>query len=404
MPTLLQINITANLGSHGRIAEEIGQLVISRGWESFIAYGRNANPSQSQLIHIGNMWDERWHGLQSRLFDNHGLASKNATKNLIEKIQQIKPDLIHLHNIHGYYLNYPMLFQYLSALSIPIVWTLHDCWPFTGHCVHPTYAKCMKWHDSCSKCPLKQDYPQSVLMDNSSRNFAKKKDSFTGLSNLHIVTVSKWLEKEVKKSFLKDYDIRCIYNGVNLNIFHPHTVKIRYKYNIPDGSKLVLGVSNVWNDRKGLDDFFKLRELLPEQYVILLVGLTKKQIQKLPSRIIGVERTNSVEELAEIYSMADCYVNPSMAETFGMTTAEALACGTPAIVYNTTACPELVDKSTGRVVDFGDITTLVNNIIDLCHNSADNIIKQQCRLRAEALFDKNERYMEYFELYNSLLK
>lgn len=405
---LLQINITANWGSHGRIAEEIGQLAMLQGWESHIAYGRWSNPSLSHLYHIGSMWDERWHGLQSRIFDNQGLASKRATRNLVEEIGRISPDIIHLHNIHGYYLNYPLLFDFLSKVNVPVVWTFHDCWPFTGHCAHPSYASCSLWHTFCKgACPLRKEYPASYFLDKCERNFLLKKQSFGSASNLNIVTVSDWLKREVEQSFLGNKIIRRIYNGIDTQVFEPKCAD-HLKQNVRIGKlkKVVLGVANVWDKRKGLYDFFQIRERLSSIYVIILIGLSADQIKKLPEGVIGLSRTENSDQLAEYYSMADVYVNTSQAETFGMTTAEALSCGTPAIVYNTTASKEIVSEETGAVVELGDISAMVDKIQEICNVSAleQKERRKLCRQRAVALYNKNDRYQEYLDLYNSLLK
>lgn len=403
---LFQVNVSVNWGSHGRIAEEIGMFAMSKGWESFIAYGRYANPSSSHLIKIGNEWDVRMHGLATRLFDSHGLGSAKATRLLVKAIESLKPDIIHLHNIHGYYLNYTILFDFLCHYGRPVVWTLHDCWPVTGHCAYPELAKCEKWQICCNNCPLIKEYPSSFI-DRSERNFNLKKNSFTSLPQLHIVTVSKWLEILVCNSFLKNCDIKNIYNGLDLNVFYPIKTKwndVRNSLGLTDSQKIVLGVASVWEERKGLEDFYKLRKILNNDYLILLVGLDEKQRKTLPSGIIGIGRTNNIQQLVEIYSIADVFVNPSIAETFGMTTAEALACGTPAIVYNATASPELVDSNTGAVVPVGDIKQLGENVIRFCELENKLTISKACRKRAECMFNKQERYQEYIDLYQKILK
>ena len=406
MPGLFQINVSANWGSHGRIAECIGKEVMAHGWSSCIAYGRGMNPSRSDLIKIGNGMDVYLHVAQCRLFDNHGLASRSATRRLIRTLEEMAPDIIHLHNIHGYYLNYRLLFQYLGEIHKPVVWTFHDSWPITGHCAFPDVVHCERWKDHCSSpCPLKKDYPCSWLRDGSRRNFEIKKSVFNQVEDLHIVTVSKWLESQVRASFLKGHDIRCIYNGVDTSAFRPgfDTAELREKHRIKSGEKVVLGVASVWENRKGLKDFCRLREMLPEDYRILLIGLDVKQAKGFPVGVEAVGRTDSQGELAAYYNLADVYVNPSLAESFGMTTAEALSCGTPAVVYDVTACPEVVDERTGKVIQYGDTRAMASAIQGLCESPDKDIMGAACRKRAVDAFDAQERYREYFELYKSLL-
>ena len=399
---LLQINVSANWGSHGKIAEGIGEIAMSNGWESYIAFGRFANASQSKLIKIGNKWEQRLHGLATRLFDRHGLASAKATTELVKSIEKINPDIIHLHNVHGYYLNYPVLFKYLSQSGIPVVWTLHDCWAYTGHCPYPIFAGCSRWMSHCvPPCPLRKSFLKSWIVDNCRKNFDIKKQCFNSIENLYIVTVSKWLETEVKKSFLRNKNIRCIYNGVDISIFKPTEYgMLLMKHKIKKTEKVVLGVASIWEERKGLYDFYRLRQLLPSTIRIILIGLSAKQIENLPSGIDGVSRTDSQQELAAYYSMADVYVNPSQAETFGMTTAEAMACGTPAIVYDVTASPELIDEKTGRAVMLGDVKALGNTIIEICDKP---LSPESCRERVIQFFNKDKRYQDYMKLYEEIL-
>ena len=399
---LLQINVAANWGSHGRIAEEIGLEAMAQGWESYIAYGRYANPSKSHIVKIGDLFDHCLHGAQSLLLDRHGLASCGPTKKLIKEIEQIKPDLIHLHNIHGFYLNYPILFRYLSTVDIPVVWTLHDCWAFTGHCAWPIHGHCDRFQEQCCHCPLQsKGYPKSFLLDRSRSNFKLKKRYFRSLQDLHLVTVSRWLEQQVRLSFMQDMDIRTIYNGLDTEVFRPSGTP---PTSVTDGHPLVLGVCNAWYDWKGLDDMAALRELLPDDYEVMVVGVNEDQMHRLPEGITCIRRTDSVSQLAEIYSQADVFVNPSKVESFGMTTAEALSCGTPSIVYDTSACPEVVDNLTGRVVPLGDVNALAKAVMEICSLPGREAMRQACRERAIRLFNRQDRYKEYLQLYNEVLQ
>lgn len=402
VPTLLQINVSVNDGSNGTIAEEIGQLAIEKGWRSYIAYGRKALASQSELIRIGNKCDIYWHGFESRFLDNHGLASKNATTSFIKAIDRIKPDIIHLHNIHGYFLNYKILFEYLTNTTIPIVWTLHDCWAITGHCAHFVNLGCENWKTQCGNCPQKHAYPKSLFFDRSKTNYDLKKKLFTSLKSMTVVSVSKWLKEVVDKSFLAKYPSVVIYNGVDTDIFKFHENGLRKKYGL-ENKFVLLGVASTWSASKGLLDYCKLGECLTDKYQIVLVGLSDKQIKNLPLNIIGLKRTDNVQDLVDLYSMADVVMNLSYAETFGLTTVEGLACGTPGIVYNSTASPELITDETGFVVETGDINGVVNAIKTIFNNGK-IFYSKACRQRAINFFNKDYQYRNYIDLYNELLK
>lgn len=397
MPTLLQINVTANWGSTGKIAEDIGKLAIEAGWESWIAYGRGEPVSKSNLIRIGNDWDMKLHAIQSRLLDNHGLASEKVTKDFISQIKKIKPDLIHLHNIHGYYLNYPLLFDFLKEYGAPIVWTLHDCWPFTGHCAYYDFAKCDRWQTECHDCPQLRSYPASLWHDRSKNNFRQKKKSFLGIENLTFVPVSDWLRKELSKSFLSHYPAVTIHNGIDLTVFTPSDTLVKDR-----SEKVILGVASVWDRRKGLDEFVKLRKLLPNNYTIILVGLSQNQIATLPQGITGIRRTENVRQLTDLYSMADVFVNPTLEDNFPTTNLEALACGTPVITYDTGGSPEAIDEQTGIIVPYQNVDVLADKIRHICESASYNGF--QCRQRAQMHYDKQIVFKEYITLYNNLVK
>ena len=376
MPTLFQINVTANWGSTGRIAEEIGRLALGQGWD----------------------------GVQSRLLDRHGLASVGATRRLVRQMDAVKPDVVHLHNIHGYYLNYELLFRYLAAADVPVVWTLHDCWPFTGHCAYFSYVGCDRWKRQCHDCPQKQTYPAAWLCDRSKKNFDAKKKAFTSVRRLTLVPVSDWLGGLLSESFLQSYPVKRIYNGVDINVFSPQpsTDALKGRLGIR-GKRMVLGVASVWSTRKGLADFIALRQALPlDEYAVVLVGLSGTQLKDLPTGMVGIPRTNSVQELAEYYSAADVFVNPTWEDNFPTTNIEALACGTPVVTYRTGGSVEAVDCATGMVVVQGDIPALASAVMDI-GGKGKAAYAGPCRQRALDHFDKNERFQEYIKLYQSLL-
>lgn len=403
MSTILQINISANWGSTGKIAEQIGSLAIKAGYESHIAYGRIANNSESSLYRIESKLGTLWHGAYSLFFDRHCLSSSRATKNLISYIQELNPDIIHLHNIHGYYLNMKLLFEYLNSTRIPIVWTLHDCWAYTGHCSHYSNINCNKWQTECFNCPKYKNYPKSLFFDRSNKNFHLKKELFCNNNNLTLIPVSEWLGKEVSKSFLKNKNISVILNGVDTSIFHPFAEdrSIREKYGLGD-CKILLAVASIWGPQKGLNDYIQLSKMLPTDTKLVMVGVDKKLKNKLPAEIITIKRTNNQEELAQLYSAADIVMNLSYLETFGMTTAEGFACGTPSIVYNCTASPELITSETGRVVNSGDLDSVLNNIFEITSIGKQRWINA-CRNRAVEKYDKSKNFGKYVRLYEELM-
>lgn len=351
---VLLINSVCGIGSTGRIVGALAEEFTIRGHEAVIAYGRDGNVPEKYLPYahrIGSDGGVKVSALRTRLLDDHGFANEGATRAFLKWADAYDPDLLWLHNLHGYYIHVGLLFDWIkSRPRMQVKWTLHDCWAFTGHCTHFSFAKCEKWKTGCHNCPEKGSYPASAVLDNSRKNYLRKKAAFTGVKNLSLVVPSRWLENLVKQSFLGDYPVEVRYNTVNTDIFRPTPGEFREKYGLTD-KKLILGVASVWTDRKGLGDFLELRRLLDERYAIVLVGLTEQQIAALPRGILGITRTHDARELAEIYTAADVFVNPSREETFGMTTLEAISCGTPAIVYRGTACEEVVNQYGGTAVE-----------------------------------------------------
>ncbi|MBP8959653.1 MAG: glycosyltransferase [Bacteroidales bacterium] len=399
---ILQINESVNTGSSGRIAEEISNLLSEQMHNSIIAYGRSNNKSRSDLIKIGNTLNILSHVLNTRLFDRHGFGSVKSTERLVEKIGLFNPDLIHLHNLHGYYINIKVLFGFIKKNNIPIIWSLHDCWSFTGHCSHFQFVNCYKWQTGCFECPLKYGYPESWFIDNSKNNYQRKKELFTGVKKMILVSPSQWLAGHLRKSFLSDYEIRVINNGVDLDKFRPcSNVKVREKYCI--GGKYIFGAASRWTKRKGLKDFIELREILDPCIDIVLAGLSAKQIKSLPTGIKAIPRTENIDELAALYSGAEVFLNPTYVDNFPTVNLEALACGTPVITYNTGGSPESIDDLTGIVVDKGDIGGLKNAVMNVL-NSNDKYTPDLCRKRAEEKFSAKERFTDYLNLYKELVE
>lgn len=394
---VLQINSVCGIGSTGRIATDIHNILIKQGHESYIAYGRDLPKNCENAIRIGTKIDNYTHVAKTRLFDKHGFGSKRATEEFIKEIKKIDPDIIHLHNIHGYYINIEVLFNYLKEANKPVVWTLHDCWAFTGHCAHFDYIGCDKWKSGCSSCPAKREYPSSLLLDSSKINYISKKDIFSGVDNLTIVTPSQWLANLVKESFLQDYPIKVINNGIDLSVFKPTVGNFRDQHNLSD-KYIILGVANIWEKRKGLDYFHKMEKSLRDDEVIVLVGLSKKQLEELPEKMVGISRTNNVDELVDIYSSADIFVNPTLEEVMGLTNVEALACGTPVITFDSGGSPECVDDTTGFVVGKGQIDKAIEIIRGL-RDTNKRFDSSVCRNRAKHKYDKNTQNNMYVNIY-----
>lgn len=390
MPILLQINVTANWGSTGKIAEAIGNSAIENGWDSYIAFGRRHNPSSSKVIKVGTKIDTYIHYAYNRLFDMEGRSSNQATKALVKKIKELGPNVVQLHNLHDHYLNYQILFEYLNQTDIKVVWAFHDCWAFTGHCYHFIEQNCMKWKTECNHCIRRNKF-----VDRSQENYLLKKKLFMGNKNLTIVPCSEWMADFVKESFLKDKRIQVIHNGIDLSVF-----KVIPKIKKRDGKFRIIAVSNVWLPYKGIYDVFKLRVLLTDEYEITIVGLSKEQLNKLPLGIRGIQRTQNVQELVKLYNESDVLINPTYADTFPTVNLESLACGTPVVTYNTGGSPEAIDEKTGIVVEQGNIDAMAAAIRQLKESP---LSSKDCRMRAEEYFDKDKCFSEYIKLYENLI-
>lgn len=363
---LVQINTVCN-NSTGHIMHDIQKQASAAGWNTLSLVGRRKVYKDLPCEKYGSGLSFWMHVMITTLFDRQGHGSLLQTKRLVARLKEEDPDVIHLHNLHGYYLHIPTLFKFLKKeYKGKVFWTFHDLWPITGHCAYYTMAKCDKWKAECNKCPNKKVYPISWGLDQSKRNYLEKRKLFSGLERLEIITPSQWVAEQVKESFLKEMPIHVVSNGIDLEAFQYAEDDFIYeKYPIPRDKKIILGVASIWEKRKGLEDFLNIATVLPEEYSIVLVGLSKKQMRNLPSNVIGISKTETKEELVVLYSMADVFLNPSREETFSLVTIEAMACGTPVIALDTSAVKELVNSENGIVVSNTDAQDYINAIKQL---------------------------------------
>lgn len=394
---IIEIN-TVCYGSTGRIACSIAQYAKEvNNDEVFLAYGRGNSVGGINTIKIGSNLSIFLHVFISRIFDRTGFGSKIATKKLIKKIKQIKPDIIHLHNLHGYYINIKVLFEFLKKEKIKVVWTLHDCWSFTGHCCHFESLNCNNWQKKCFNCNYKKVYPRSLFFSDSKRNYNAKEKIFTSLdkNQMIIVTPSNWLYNLVIKSFLSKYSINIINNGIDLNIFSKMAKDnlLLEKFNLQE-KKVIIGVASVWTEKKGFNDFIELSKSLNDDYRIIMIGLNKNQMKILPANIIGIERTNSQLELAKWYNIADVLYNPTKEDTYPTILLEAIACGTNILTSNVGGCIEIAMLS--KNYEFIEIDNVENQIKKLCSIGRNELINNSIDLSNENTIEK------YYNLFNNL--
>ncbi len=391
---IVQINSTCGVGSTGKICVAVSELLTASGIENYIMY-TFGNSVYSKGKRYMSWIEIKWQALKAKVFGNYGFQSKMGTRRLIAEIEKISPDIIHLHNIHSHNVHLDELFTYLRKRKIKIYWTFHDCWAFTGYCPHYYMAKCEKWKTKgCGNCPQRASY--SWFIDRSKTMFDRKKQLFTGL-DLVIITPSQWLANEVNNSFLRGIPVEVISNGIDLSVFYPCMSDFRTIHNLRNRF-VILGVAFGWGTRKGLDVFIRLATRLDsEKFQIVLVGTDDKIDKILPKNVISIHRTTNQKELAEIYTMADIFVNPTREDTYPTVNMEALACGTPVITFRTGGSPEIIDEKTGIVVECEDEDALYNAIVSL--EKKNDFLKEDCLERAK-LFDSGERFKEYVSLYN----
>lgn len=384
---IVQLNAVCGVGSTGGITVAISRMLTDHNIENYILY-TNGTHDYKLGIKYSNWLLVKSSALKAKVLGNYGFNSHKATNNLINILNEIKPDIVHLHNIHGHDLNLECFFEYLRHTKVKVVWTFHDCWAFTGYCMHFDVLKCTKWQTKCSNCPQARRY--SLFADRSEHLFLKKKELFTAIDDITIVSPSNWLAELARHSFLNKYEIEVINNGIDLDIFRPRNNVFKKEYGIDD-KHMILGVP------KGhLEPFKKLSEILDEEYKLVLVGLTKKDRSELPKNIIGLPRTADRMEMAQLFTAADVYVNTTLEDTFPTVNLESLACGTPVITFNTGGSPEAIDDNTGIVVEKGNISAVYEAIRDIC-TGADR--SNACIERARKLYNADDRFEDYYKLY-----
>ena len=396
MKKLLSIN-SCNFGSTGTIMRQLSDVAEENGFVAYkaVPYSRSNMPKKDEkTIFIGNIIERNLHLFLSKHIGLNGCFSHIGTYFFLKKVKKINPDVIHLHNLHNSYINLSMLFKFIKKHDIKTVWTLHDCWTFTGKCPHFQLSKCNKWESGCNNCPSLSSYPKSTV-DKTQKMYNLKKKWFTGVNNMTIVTPSKWLAGLVRKSFLKDYLVKVIYSGIDLSVFKPTESSFRKDNNLED-KFILLGVVSPWNYQNRYEVFLELSKKIDDTKKIVLVGLLKEQKAHLPANIIGIERTSNQEELAKIYSAADVFVNPTREEVLGLVNIEALACGTPVITFNTGGSPECIDETCGIIVPCGNVDKLEEAINYLCDNR--QIDSVDCVKRSKN-FEKNDKFTEYINEY-----
>ncbi len=397
---IVEINSTA-VGSTGKImlqiadcAREKGHIVKTFSTIAFSLKYKKLPPLPNENHrYFGSYFENGLHMILGKLTGLLGCFSIFSTYRLLREIKKFNPDVIHLHNLHAFCINLPLLFRYIKKNNIKTVWTLHDCWSFTGHCPYFDMIGCNKWKTGCYNCPqYNKDYHKTYI-DASKRMYRLKKKWFTGVKDMTLVTPSNWLAGLVKESFLKEYPVKVIHNGIDLSVFNPTPSDFRNKYNCED-KFILLGVAFGWGKRKGLDVFVELAKHLDDRFQIVLVGTSDEVDELLPDNIISIHQTQNQRELAEIYTAADLFVNPTREEVFGLVNAEALACGTPVITFDTGGCPEIIDQTCGVIVDKDNIST----IISVIENFNPSSFNANCTLKASK-FDVGLMVSKYIETY-----
>lgn len=398
---IVQINAVYAYSSTGRTTEELHKELRKQGHCSYV-FCTNFESDNENIYRIGNKLDQKVHGFLSRLSGEQAHYSRIATFKMLRKINEIHPDVIHLRNLHGNYIDFPMLMNYLNRKQIPIVITLHDCWFFTGKCCYYTDDHCDRWMYECGNCPALRKWNKSWFFDKSTKLLKEKEKLFSKASRVAVVGVSQWIADEAKKSILKHaWKIDKIYNWINLDVFYPRTNVPEELANRMISDYTVLGVSQSWSREKGINIFIDLANRFPDIQFVLVGNMPERVI--LPSNILSVRTVSNPEKLADYYSFADVFVNPSIQETFGKTTAEAIACGTPVIGFNVTATPELIGNECGLVVDVADGMDGIATAIEHLRKKGKKFYSSSCRTFAETNFNKQKLINKYIQLYKEIV-
>lgn len=401
---IVQINMLHN-GSTGKIMLNIASCARKQGHEvwtfSPIVHQLHSHMDTPRIgghKYFGNRHENMIHRILDRLLSINGMFSFIGTRRLLKELDRIKPDIIHLHNLHNLTMDLRSLFGYIKKHNIKTVWTLHDCWAFTGRCPHYELAKCDKWKTGCGNCPQIKEYPPAYI-DLTGLMWKLKKSWFTAIDTMVITPPSQWLADQVKQSFLKDYPIQVIHNGIDLSVFKPIESDFRSQYGC-ENKKVILGVAFDWDERKGLDVFIELSRRLTDDYQIVLVGTDEKVDDSLPDNIISIHRTQDQHELAGLYSVADVFVNPTRADTFPTVHIEALACGTPVVTFAVGGSCEMLNDSCGVSVSCNDIASMENAIVRIAEGKC--YAREACIKRAEE-YDQFDKFAEYVKLYETII-
>lgn len=384
-PRILFINSVCGFGSTGRIVADLSK---SEDYDSLICYGRKKDFANVNSYKFANFFDNAFGALGTILFDNNIKICSLATKRLIKKIEEFNPDIIHIHNLHGYYVNVVMLFDYLKKNNKPVIWTFHDCWPITGYCALSQYINCQKYSVKCENCPSGFSYPFSLFKQRVTKEFEIKKDIFNSLDNLTIVTPSKWLKGVIKNSFLSSQKIAVVNNGIDLTKFKKVCEKNK-KFTC-------LAIANIWTKYRGIDELKKIAKLLDKDIDLVVVGSQSDQVAGAKS----IEHTNSIEELVKLYSSSHVLLNPTLEDNFPTINIESLACGTPVITYRTGGSPEIIDDKTGIVVEKKEVESFARTINGLKNNYY--FLSKDCIDRSKN-FSKDNMIIGYRKIYESLL-